>query len=204
MLAPDATKGSRMGTAHAEVDAGRATAVTLLTQRPGRPATVALIRPPVDILVKSMSMLGPMPPIGIAHVAAALRSVGHDVQVIDAAGEALDQLEEYENAVAECQSLERQLRDRKQQATDAKQFFYGIAMDARTHGSDPLGQITAPPSGFVDHNAPSCTSHTGSKLSFTEMVSATAETPGLPLLGLTSQRDVAHFFAAVLSKKVGP
>lgn len=75
------------------------TPVELLARTGGSGVRVALIRPPVDILVKSMSMLGPMPPIGIAYVAAAARAVGHDVQVIDAAGEALDQLEEYESCV---------------------------------------------------------------------------------------------------------
>ncbi|MCU1499962.1 MAG: Radical domain protein [Acidimicrobiales bacterium] len=80
--------------------AGQPTPVALMS-RPGGPLTakVALVRPPVDILVKSMSMLGPMPPIGIAYIAAALRQVGHTVQVIDAAGEALEQLEEYETCV---------------------------------------------------------------------------------------------------------
>lgn len=75
------------------------TPVELLPRPAEATACVALIRPPVDILVKSMSMLGPMPPIGLAYIAAALRSVGHDVQVIDAAGEAMDQLEEYEASV---------------------------------------------------------------------------------------------------------
>lgn len=88
-----------MTTASSDAAAPAATPVTLLSRQDARPALVTLIRPPVDILVKSMSMLGPMPPIGIAYVAAALRSVGHDVQVIDAAGEALDQLEEYESCV---------------------------------------------------------------------------------------------------------
>ena len=50
------------------------------------PASVALLRPPVDILLKSMSMLGPMPPIGVAYVAAALRQAGHTIQVIDTNG----------------------------------------------------------------------------------------------------------------------
>ncbi|MFN8016887.1 MAG: radical SAM protein [Acidimicrobiales bacterium] len=76
-----------------------ATPVELSGRRAAAAATVALVRPPVDILVKSMSMLGPMPPIGLAYVAAALREVGHDVQVIDAAGVALDQLDEYESCV---------------------------------------------------------------------------------------------------------
>lgn len=75
------------------------TSVELLARESTAKARVTLIRPPVHILVKSMSMLGPMPPIGIAYVAAALRSVGHDVQMIDAAGEDLHRLEEYESSV---------------------------------------------------------------------------------------------------------
>lgn len=63
------------------------------------PVRVALVRPAVDILLKSLSMLGPMPPIGIAYVAAAARSIGHDVQVVDAAGEALEQQTEFEAEV---------------------------------------------------------------------------------------------------------
>lgn len=39
----------------------------------------------------SLATHGPTPPIGLAYIAAALRSAGHDVSLIDAAGEAIDQ-----------------------------------------------------------------------------------------------------------------
>ena len=55
-----------------------------------RSASVALVRPPLLQIIKSLSFYGAVPPIGLAYVAAALREAGHRVQVVDAAGEALD------------------------------------------------------------------------------------------------------------------
>jgi len=51
---------------------------------------VALVRPPIVQLPKSLSSFGAIPPIGLAYVAAAVQAEGHGLQVIDAAGEALD------------------------------------------------------------------------------------------------------------------
>ena len=59
---------------------------------------VSLIRPPCVVLVNSLSVVGPMPPVGLAYIAASLRAHGHDVHLVDAAGEALDQLVEIESA----------------------------------------------------------------------------------------------------------
>lgn len=55
-------------------------------------ATIALVRPPVLQLRKSLSAYGAILPIGLAYVAAVLREAGHRVQVIDAPGEAIDRV----------------------------------------------------------------------------------------------------------------
>lgn len=60
---------------------------------------VALIRPPVVVFPRSLSAVGPTPPVGLAYVAGALRNAGHEVQVVDGAGEALDQLSDFETPV---------------------------------------------------------------------------------------------------------
>lgn len=66
--------------------------------RPERPeglhrakaAVIDLIRPPMIVPKQSLSVHGPTPPIGLAYIASALRSDGHDVAVIDAQGMAVD------------------------------------------------------------------------------------------------------------------
>lgn len=55
-----------------------------------RPLAIALVRPPVLQMKKSLSAYGAILPIGLAYVAAALREAGHRLQVIDAPGEAMD------------------------------------------------------------------------------------------------------------------
>jgi radical SAM superfamily enzyme YgiQ (UPF0313 family) len=73
-----------------------AAAISLRRGSTSDPATsVALIRPPVVVPVQSVSFVAPMPPIGLAYIAAALRAAGHQVDVIDAPGEALDQLTDF-------------------------------------------------------------------------------------------------------------
>ncbi len=57
-----------------------------------RPLKIALVRPPVLQLKKSLSAYGAILPIGLAYVAAALRRAGHRLQVIDAPGEAIDRV----------------------------------------------------------------------------------------------------------------
>jgi anaerobic magnesium-protoporphyrin IX monomethyl ester cyclase len=55
-------------------------------------ARVCLIRGPVVALPHGLSMHGPTPPIGLAYIAAVLRDAGHDLTVVDAAGEGIDQV----------------------------------------------------------------------------------------------------------------
>lgn len=53
---------------------------------------IQLIHPPVFLNVAAMTALRPSLPLGLAYVAAALREAGHDVSVLDAVGEAPDQV----------------------------------------------------------------------------------------------------------------
>lgn len=56
---------------------------------PGEAMRVALINPPTITAPRSFSYYGAVPPLGLAYVAAVAREAGHEVQVIDATGEAL-------------------------------------------------------------------------------------------------------------------
>ena len=62
-------------------------------------ARVTLVRPPALVFVKSLSTSGPIPPLGVAYLAAALRQVGHHVSLIDAVGEGIDQAYDFESPV---------------------------------------------------------------------------------------------------------
>ena len=53
---------------------------------------IQLIHPPVYLNVYAMTALRPSLPLGLAYIAAALRKAGHDVSVLDAVGEAPDQV----------------------------------------------------------------------------------------------------------------
>ena len=53
---------------------------------------IQLIHPPVYLNVHAMTALRPSLPLGLAYVAAALRSAGHEISVIDAVGLAPDQV----------------------------------------------------------------------------------------------------------------
>lgn len=64
-----------------------------------RPARVVLVRPPITIFPKSLSQYGPVPPIGLAYIAAVLREAGHQVSVIDAPVEGMHQTEDFETGV---------------------------------------------------------------------------------------------------------
>lgn len=70
-----------------------------------RALRVTLIRPPVVVMPHSLAAHGPIPPIGLAYVAAAVRSAGHHVELIDAPGEALDQWEPFDTPVGEVQRI---------------------------------------------------------------------------------------------------
>jgi radical SAM superfamily enzyme YgiQ (UPF0313 family) len=58
-----------------------------------------LIRPNVVIFPQSLSFYGPVPPVGLAYVAAVLRDAGHDVDVIDSVGEAMESFEDFDSPV---------------------------------------------------------------------------------------------------------
>ena len=60
---------------------------------------VALIRPPVVVLPSSLATHGPTPPIGLAYIASTLRSAGHTVRLIDAPGEAIEQVADIDTPV---------------------------------------------------------------------------------------------------------
>jgi radical SAM superfamily enzyme YgiQ (UPF0313 family) len=53
---------------------------------------IQLIHPPVYLNVYAMTALRPSLPLGLAYIAAALRGAGHEVSVVDAVGEAPDQV----------------------------------------------------------------------------------------------------------------
>lgn len=55
-----------------------------LGRRGGPRLAVTLIRPPVVTLPGSLATHGPVPPLGLAYVAAVVRADGHEVTVIDA------------------------------------------------------------------------------------------------------------------------
>ena len=62
-------------------------------------AKIALVRPPVLQLRKSLSAYGAILPIGLAYVAAVLREAGHRIQVIDAPGEAIDRVVDVQSPI---------------------------------------------------------------------------------------------------------
>lgn len=82
-------------------DRGQHAAVTTTVAPPGRrhKATVALIRPNTIVLPKSFSWYGPVPPIGLAYIASVLRDAGHDLTVIDSAGEGIDRWVDFDSPV---------------------------------------------------------------------------------------------------------
>lgn len=81
----------------ADVDDERGTSIAAPTRK--RQARVALVRPNVVIFPQSLSWYGPVPPIGIAYVAAVVRSAGHVVDVIDSVGDAIEQQADFETPV---------------------------------------------------------------------------------------------------------
>ena len=70
-----------------------------MSRTSGGGVRVTLIRPNVIIFPQSLSFYGPVPPVGLAYVAAVLRDAGHDVDVIDSVGDALDQFEDFDSPV---------------------------------------------------------------------------------------------------------
>ncbi|OWY62324.1 hypothetical protein B7486_59040, partial [cyanobacterium TDX16] len=93
------------GTSGVDHDPGQAatsegaTPVALGLPTTRRTARVALIRPNTIVLPKSFSWYGPVPPIGLAYISSVLREAGHDVTVIDSAGEGIDRWVDFESPV---------------------------------------------------------------------------------------------------------
>lgn len=79
---------------------GSAPAPVAITPRRS-PVDVTLIRPPVVVLPGSLATHGPVPPIGLAYVAAAVREAGHRVRFIDGPGEAIDQWVSFDTPMGE-------------------------------------------------------------------------------------------------------
>lgn len=78
-----------------------ATAVGIDSHPRRQAAFVTLIRPPVVVLPGSLATHGPVPSIGLAYVAAAVRAAGHRVELIDAPGEAIDQWMPFDTPIGE-------------------------------------------------------------------------------------------------------
>lgn len=62
------------------------------------PLQVGLVRPPIVVNPNNLGFLAPVPPLGLAYLAAAVRGAGHHVQLIDAAGLDLERYEEFPTA----------------------------------------------------------------------------------------------------------
>lgn len=66
-----------------------------------RSTAIALLRPPVVVMPHSLATHGPTPPLGIAYIAASLRQAGYPVQLVDGAGEAIEQCVAFDSPVGE-------------------------------------------------------------------------------------------------------
>lgn len=75
--------------------------MTVATARPVRTASlrVALLKPNLVFYPRSLSAYGPIPPVGLAYVAGALRAAGHEVQVLDTVGEAIERSTDFDSPV---------------------------------------------------------------------------------------------------------
>lgn len=100
-----------MGEDRAVASAGGGSAVTAsavtipLARSTDVTTTVTLIRPPVVVPLDSFSYVAPMPPIGLAYVAAALRHAGHRVHVVDAPGEAPERVTDFSTPYGDMRRL---------------------------------------------------------------------------------------------------
>jgi len=66
---------------------------------------ITLLRPPVVVLPGALATHGPTPPIGAAYVAAALRQAGHEVAMVDGAGEAIDRVVAIDSPVGRLEQI---------------------------------------------------------------------------------------------------
>ncbi len=69
------------------------------------PCRVVLVRPPVVVFPRSLSAVGPTPPVGLAYVAAALRQAGHHVDVVDGVGAGLDRAHDFDSPIGTLRRL---------------------------------------------------------------------------------------------------
>lgn len=75
--------------------------VTLWSRGRGRRLNVCLVRPPVVTLPGSLATHGPVPPLGLAYIAAVLRDLEHRVEVIDAPMAELGRTDRIESPVGD-------------------------------------------------------------------------------------------------------
>jgi radical SAM superfamily enzyme YgiQ (UPF0313 family) len=64
---------------------------------PERPLAVTLVRPPIVVQPASLSTHGPIPPVGLAYIAAVIRDAGHHVSLVDAVAAAIEQAEDFDS-----------------------------------------------------------------------------------------------------------
>ena len=83
-------------------EVGAPAAVSIGASRPtGRPLRVCLIRPPMVMPTNSLSVHGPSPPIGLAYIAQAARSAGHNVTMIDGPGSSVTRYVRHSTPIGE-------------------------------------------------------------------------------------------------------
>ena len=71
----------------------------VLTRTAAETCVVTLVRPPVVTLPGSLATHGPVPPVGMAYLAATVREAGHDVRVIDSPMAELGRFDEIDSPV---------------------------------------------------------------------------------------------------------
>lgn len=128
--------------------------------------------------------------------------------VSDLKGELEHMLNEYEEAVSELKSLEKQKKGILRDSAKAKDFFEGIVRDfAPSSERDP--HAVAPPSGFVGNSSPPGASEvrsSGGSISPRKtpqtLMEMSKPAPGIAVLGLHEPREVAEFLALAVSSKV--
>jgi len=74
-------------------------AEVVLTRKPqrSRPLEVTLVRPPIVVQPASLSTHGPIPPVGLAYIAAVVRDAGHRVSLVDAVAEAIGRAHDFDS-----------------------------------------------------------------------------------------------------------
>jgi radical SAM superfamily enzyme YgiQ (UPF0313 family) len=78
---------------------GQGTPVRLGQRSALRPVAVGVVRAPIVVNPVNLGFMAPVPPLGLAYLCAAVRDAGHEVQLVDAAGEGLDAYSEFDTDV---------------------------------------------------------------------------------------------------------